>query len=157
MFLLVDGIYPSYSRFVKGISEPVNNRQKLYTEWQEKARKDIERAFGVLQSSFQFVTRPIHLFRIKDIAARMGSCILLHNMCVADRVMDGDVRARYFPGHNVGIADDVVHDTAPLGPLDVIEEALLSRQEFTRKRWVKLDNTTEYNRLHNALMERFNV
>jgi hypothetical protein len=50
LFLLVDGIYPKYSRFVKGIKDPVTTQEQCsYTGWQEAARKDIERAFGVLQ------------------------------------------------------------------------------------------------------------
>ena len=153
MFLLVDGIYPSYSRFVKGISEPLDEQETVFTEWQEKARKDIERAFGVLQASFQFVTRPIHLFRIKDIAARIGTCILLHNMCVADRVMEGDVMATYFPGKNNGSYDET--DQNPESSEEV-EEAVLTREQFTRKRWVELDNKVEYNRLHHALMRQIN-
>jgi hypothetical protein len=50
LFLLVDGIYPNYSRFVKGIKEPIIESEKRFTAWQEGARKDIERAFGVLKA-----------------------------------------------------------------------------------------------------------
>jgi hypothetical protein len=49
MFLLVDGIYPKFSRFVKTVKEPVTHQQRVFASWQESARKDIERAFGVLQ------------------------------------------------------------------------------------------------------------
>ncbi len=53
-YALVDGIYPPYSRFVKGIQVPVSALEKAFTAWQEAARKDdIERAFGVLQCRFQ--------------------------------------------------------------------------------------------------------
>ena len=41
MFILVDGIYPPYSRFVKGIKDPNTQQEKYYTKWQEGARKDI--------------------------------------------------------------------------------------------------------------------
>ena len=44
MFMLVDGIYPCYSRFVKGVSDPTTQKEKRHTAWQESARKDIERA-----------------------------------------------------------------------------------------------------------------
>ena len=53
LFILTDGIYPPLSRFVKGISMPVLPGEKAFTAWQESARKDIERAFGVLQGKFQ--------------------------------------------------------------------------------------------------------
>ncbi len=58
LFALVDGIYPQYSRFVKGIQLPVTNAEKSFTGWHEAAQKDIERAFGVLQGRFQVTTRP---------------------------------------------------------------------------------------------------
>jgi len=45
MFILVDGIYPSYSRFAKGMKEPLFNNEKNYTAWQEGACKYIEQAF----------------------------------------------------------------------------------------------------------------
>ncbi len=46
MFLLVDGIYMNFSRFVKGIKIPLTNEEEQYTKWQEAGRKDIECAFG---------------------------------------------------------------------------------------------------------------
>ena len=59
LFALVNGIYPPYSRFVKGNQLPLTEPEKHFTAWQEAARKDIECAFGVLQSCFQVVvTRP---------------------------------------------------------------------------------------------------
>ena len=96
VFVLVDGIYPRYSRFVRGISEPITEIEKNYTGWQEAARKDIERAFGVLQCKFQWIDRPIQLHDMKGIAKRVATCLVLHNICVADRVM-GDPRATYNP------------------------------------------------------------
>lgn len=58
LFALVDGIYPPYSRFVKGIQLPLREPEKRYTACQEAARKDIECPFGVLQSCFQVMARP---------------------------------------------------------------------------------------------------
>jgi hypothetical protein len=58
IFVLVDGIYPPYSRFVKGIQMPLTDEEKRYTSWQEAAKKDIERAFGVLQCRLQVMARP---------------------------------------------------------------------------------------------------
>lgn len=87
-FILVDGIYPQYSRFVKGIKEPITEEEKRYTSWQEGARKDIERAFGILKSCWQFMSRPIHLMNIEDLGRRVQSCLILHNILVSDRIMD---------------------------------------------------------------------
>ena len=52
LFVLVDGIYPEISRFVKTYEEPLTADRKRYAKWQEASRKDVERAFGVLQQKF---------------------------------------------------------------------------------------------------------
>ncbi|WCJ21321.1 hypothetical protein M5689_003483 [Euphorbia peplus] len=51
----VDGIYPSWSTFVKTIQSPQGNKKKLFAITQESVRKDVERAFGVLQAQFAIV------------------------------------------------------------------------------------------------------
>ena len=101
LYLLVDGIYPALSRFVKAIIHPVGSKETKYTKWQESARKDIERAFGVLQFRWQCVSRPIHLMKLEYVADMVTAAIIFHNMGVSDRVMDGDVRARYNPAFTV--------------------------------------------------------
>ena len=49
-YYLVDGIYPQWVAFVKTISEPRGNKQSHFATMQEATRKDVERAFGVLQA-----------------------------------------------------------------------------------------------------------
>ena len=122
MFVLVDGIYPSYSRFVRGLKEPVTDRETYFTTWQEKARKDVERAFGVLQGKFQWVARPIHLYHLNGIATRVSCCLILHNMCVSDRVM-GNPRLSYVPSHNV---EDHERDVQQPGDLQQIQRRIPS-------------------------------
>ncbi|KAG7351020.1 plant transposon protein [Nitzschia inconspicua] len=95
-FILTDGIYPKFSRFVKGVKEPITEEEKKYTAWQEGARKDVERAVGVLKCTWQFLDRPILKLNLSEVAMRTTCCIILHNMLTADRVM-GDPRARYVP------------------------------------------------------------
>ncbi len=101
MFVLTDGIYPPYSRFVGGVKSPITEAEKKFTAWQESARKDIERAFGVIQGCWKFTARPIPLMAVKTISARIATCMMLHNMLVSDRVMDGDVYARYSPSNSL--------------------------------------------------------
>lgn len=109
MYVLVDGIYPEYSRFVHGIKQPCDKQEEKYTKWQEAARKDIERAFGVLQGKFQYMARPIEEHDLNLISRRVASCLILHNMCVSDRVMHGDVYARYNP-MGTTVTDDDKYD-----------------------------------------------
>jgi hypothetical protein len=53
LYVLVDGIYPKYSRFVRGFKEPVTAEERRFTGWQEAARKDIERAFSASSKPLQ--------------------------------------------------------------------------------------------------------
>jgi len=52
-YYLTDGIYPSYQTFVKSIRLLQSEPDKLFAKHQEGCRKDIERAFGVLQARFK--------------------------------------------------------------------------------------------------------
>ncbi|MFO0007223.1 MAG: hypothetical protein ACK559_39525, partial [bacterium] len=45
LFYLVDGIYPPWARFLKTVQVPLDSRESTFSQWQEGARKDIERSF----------------------------------------------------------------------------------------------------------------
>jgi hypothetical protein len=85
LFFLVDGIYPELARFVKTMSVPTTDRSKQYAKWQEASCKDVERSFGVLQSKFRWLTRPIELWSLDEIRKSVLSCIIIHNMMVRYR------------------------------------------------------------------------
>lgn len=55
-YYLTEGIYPSWAAFFK--FAPQLPKHKLFAEHQESARKDVERAFGILQARFAFIQRP---------------------------------------------------------------------------------------------------
>jgi hypothetical protein len=57
-YYLADEIYPNWSTFVKIIPRPLGAKRKYFTSKQESARKDVERAFRVLQSRFAIIRRP---------------------------------------------------------------------------------------------------
>jgi hypothetical protein len=54
-YYLADGIYPSWATLVKSISQPLGNKRKYFAKAQEAVRKNVKRAFGVLQSRFAIV------------------------------------------------------------------------------------------------------
>jgi hypothetical protein len=59
-------------------------KDKLYAEHQEGARKDVERAFGVLQARFAIIRNPSRMWQMNSLAEIMYACIILHNMIVED-------------------------------------------------------------------------
>jgi Plant transposon protein len=113
MFCLVDRIYPKYSRFVCGFKEPITEEEVRFTGWQESARKDIERVFGVLQCKWKAVAFHIQGLCLVGIGNMVATCLILHNMGVSDRVM-GDVNKRYEPSTyaDAEFARDTVDATA---------------------------------------------
>ena len=54
-YYLAYGIYPQWSNLVKTISNPQEEKRARFAQAQESARKDVERAFGVLQSRWAIV------------------------------------------------------------------------------------------------------
>ena len=61
-YYLANGIYPQWSTFVKTIPRPLGAKIKLFAKAQEAYRKDVERAFGVLQTRFAIVRGPARFF-----------------------------------------------------------------------------------------------
>jgi len=58
-YYLADGIYPEWLAFVKSIRHPMETKTQHFSRRQESARKDIERAFGVLRARFAAVRGPV--------------------------------------------------------------------------------------------------
>ncbi|XP_074323389.1 uncharacterized protein LOC141660311 [Apium graveolens] len=83
-YYLTDVIYPEWSTFVKTIPRPQSEKIKLFSKYQESQRKDVERAFGVLQSRFAIVRGPTRFWDIADLGEIMRACIIIHNMIVED-------------------------------------------------------------------------
>ena len=57
-YYLANGIYPNWALFVKKVSKPRRLDKKHFVKMQESHHKDIEHAFGVLQSQFAIVSQP---------------------------------------------------------------------------------------------------
>ncbi|XP_052109291.1 uncharacterized protein LOC127744108 [Arachis duranensis] len=92
-YYLTYGIYPEWAIFVKSISKPQGEKRKLFAQYQEGQRKDVERAFGVLQARFAIIRGPGRFWEKKKLANIMRACIILHNMIVED---ERDTYARNF-------------------------------------------------------------
>ena len=101
------------------------------------------------------------------IGVMVACCLILHNMCVSDRIMNGDVHARYDPANDLSEDEgEVVEDPPELMELKrkmkVQERAKISIRNadpsvqnilIRKKRWESLQNLEEHSRLHEALMD----
>jgi hypothetical protein len=83
-YVLTDGIYPPWSCFVHPIHEPQGEMKQHFTKCQEGARKDVERAFGVLQSRWDIIKNPVRQWDLGVITNIMIACIIMHNMIIED-------------------------------------------------------------------------
>jgi hypothetical protein len=62
--LLADGIYPPLSCFVQANHQPGNKKRAHFRKMQEVVQKDVEWAFGVLQTKFAITANPLKLWKI---------------------------------------------------------------------------------------------
>ncbi|XP_065639184.1 uncharacterized protein LOC112032148 [Quercus suber] len=90
-YYLADGIYPKWATFFKTIPAPQGHKYKLFAATQEACRKDVERAFGVLQARFTIVRGPARFFHLETLQKIMKACIILHKMIVEDERDDNEV------------------------------------------------------------------
>jgi hypothetical protein len=83
-YYFVDGIYPQWATFMKTITNPQGNKKKYFAKAQEAVRKDVERAFGVLQAQFVIVRGPACMWDKATLRQIMTACVIMHNMIVED-------------------------------------------------------------------------
>jgi len=105
-YYLADGIYPEWASFVKTITLPYSEKHKLFAKKQEAARKDVERAFGVLQARFAILRGPARFWKQETLADIMYTCIILHNMIVEDERDSYVVRFNDTEEYNVRDEDE---------------------------------------------------
>jgi hypothetical protein len=151
---MVDGIYPMYSQFVRTVHEPVTDEETLFAKWQEDARKDVERAFGNLQAKFQVTCRPIMLHELMRFADTFTACLIMHNICVSDRVMEGDVHTRYSPSNILDIPELEEEEIDYPDDFNGVEQGGPQRLciTFLQDHWRALNDILEHARLNEAIM-----
>ena len=101
---------------------------QLFASWQEASRKDVERAFGVIQRKFQILKREIEQWFLSDIKNIVQATIILHNTMVEHRIENDEFESDNFYEYdgnidsNIGIneegsdidEDNVVKEVAEL-------------------------------------------
>nr|BAC45073.1 ribosomal protein-like [Oryza sativa Japonica Group] len=83
-YYLADGTYPEGNVFIKTVSLPQSEKDRIFARHQEGARKDVQEAFRLLQSRFAIVRGPTRFFQQEILAKIMQACIILHNMTIED-------------------------------------------------------------------------
>ncbi|XP_019083796.1 PREDICTED: putative nuclease HARBI1 [Camelina sativa] len=161
-YYLTDGIYPKWATFIQSIPLPQTPKASLFATYQEAVRKDVERAFGVLQARFHIVKNPALIHDKEKVGKIMRVCIILHNMIVEDE-RDG------YTQFNVAEFEQTqsnrtshVDYTLPTARLSNITEMMITRNEVRDKRtnerlhddliehiWQKFDTNQGYNQDYN--------
>jgi hypothetical protein len=100
---------------VKTIPRPLTQKDKLYAKEQELTRKDVECAFGVLQSRFAIDQRPARIWKKDDVVNIMQACVILHNMIVEDEkeLVRVPLDLNENPNVSVALPPEVGTSTAP--------------------------------------------
>ncbi|XP_020253760.1 putative nuclease HARBI1 [Asparagus officinalis] len=83
-YYLADGIYPKWLTLVQTISKSEDKKKQYFAMMQESCRKDVERAFGVLQSRFAIIKGPARFWDKRTLHDIMTTCIIMHNMIIED-------------------------------------------------------------------------
>nr|XP_043639666.1 uncharacterized protein LOC122610771 [Erigeron canadensis] len=83
-YYLADGIYPEWATLVKSFKCPMDPKTTKFKRYQEAARKDVERAFEVLQGCWQIIEQYARSYSTNKIKQIMLCCVILHNMIVKD-------------------------------------------------------------------------
>nr|GEV60950.1 hypothetical protein [Tanacetum cinerariifolium] len=84
-YYLADGIYPQWSSFVKSFTIANLEKNALFNRQQKSARKDVERAFGVLQGRWHIICQPARAYTVNKLRIIMYTCIILHKMILKDQ------------------------------------------------------------------------
>jgi len=81
-YYLADGIYPDWATIVKSFKCPMDPKTSKFKRYQEAARKDVERAFGVLQGRWEIIQQHARPYSVNKIKRIMYTCVILYNMIV---------------------------------------------------------------------------
>jgi hypothetical protein len=83
-YSLANGICPAWSTFMRTIPNPQEEKNKRFSKEQERARKDVEGEFGVVQSCWAIIQHSAITESVETMCEMMIACVIMHNMIVDD-------------------------------------------------------------------------
>ena len=79
----------------KTIPDPQGEKRQRFAQMQESSRKDVERAFGVLQSRWGIVWNTALTWITQKFWEVMTACVIMHNMITEDE-RDNSIYDQWF-------------------------------------------------------------
>ncbi|GJT22937.1 ALP1-like protein isoform X1 [Tanacetum coccineum] len=73
--------------FVKSFTVATDPKHTYFKQRQKSARKDVERAFGVLQGRWGLIQQPARAYEVNTLRRIMYAGIIMHNMILEDQNM----------------------------------------------------------------------
>ncbi|XP_026416746.1 uncharacterized protein LOC113312206 [Papaver somniferum] len=90
-YFLVDGIYPKLTTIIQAFSQTLDILEYVrFNKYQMDKRKDVKRAFGVLQAKFRIVGSLCKYWYEHNLNLIMKCCLILHNMIIEHERRDMD-------------------------------------------------------------------
>lgn len=155
-YLLADGIYPRGPLFVHSIANPATEEESMYAACQEGRRKDVERAFGVLQSKFHIIAVPSRLWSSGKMTDVIDACVIIHNMVVCEqRPLSEEVDTVRASSHgNVRVGDGIDYcfekltgdggaRAGTVAAISAVNNYLSNAHEYMRTRRLVFQHVTE--------------
>lgn len=85
LYCLTDSIYPKWPCFMHSIIPSSDDDASYSAGRQEERRKDVTRAFVVLQGKFHIVARPGKLSMTVVMRSVMLCCVMFHNLATDEK------------------------------------------------------------------------
>ncbi|KAM0058129.1 putative harbinger transposase-derived protein [Helianthus debilis subsp. tardiflorus] len=149
-YYLADNVYPECATLVKSFTHPQDPKSIKFAQRHESARKDVDRAFEVLQARWAIVRGSAKVWIEKIISDIMLACIIIHNMIVED---EGPSIIDWSSGDDDGDEDDE-EDDGDEDPPNYVRGATIEFEHYL-KRFDDLRDKSIHHQLQHDLVEHF--
>lgn len=82
VYFLSDQGYQKIRAFIDPTTPCFNHTERLFTEWIEAVRKNVECFFGILKSRYRLLKNAVRYHDIKVINDAFRTCCVVHNMII---------------------------------------------------------------------------